>query len=118
LYQYQELLESLLRPRGGRGPGPRPPKGCFVANCNDGVDIRGVHAISIPRETMIERMEIKNQEGEIVGEGTELAENEYGDLMMRFETNEFEGIATMYVSTRVNESNLDMVMIKIPVSLN
>lgn len=117
LYEHQELLETLIRPIGGRGPGPRPPKGCFVANCTDGINIRGVHGISIPQETMVESLEIKNQAGEIIGEGTELAENEYGDLMMQFETNEFEGIAIMYISTRV-EGNSDQLMIKIPVAFN
>jgi hypothetical protein len=113
--EYRALLDTFRVPLGGRGPGPKPPKGCFVANCFDGINIRGAIGISIPEGTSIERLELINQEGETVGEGTELAENKYGDLMMLFEFNEFEGVATMHITTSVEEGNFDRVMIKIPV---
>lgn len=116
LREYQELMNTFRVPRGGRGPGPKPPKGCFVANCNDGIDIRGVHGIAISQEISIEGLVIEDNEGQIVGEGTELSENQYGDLTMRFETQEFEGVGTMYITIRLNEGNLGKAMMKIPVS--
>lgn len=115
--EFQSLLDTFRIPFGGRGPGPRPPKGCFVANCNDGINIHGVHAISIPEGTAVERLEIKNNEGEIIGKGTEFAENEYGDLMIQFESHEFNGIATIFITTTVSETNLGEIMIEIPVVL-
>jgi hypothetical protein len=35
--------------------------------------------------------------------------------MMLFEFNAFEGVATMHITTSVEEGNFDRVMIKIPV---
>ena len=114
--EYRELLDTFIRPIGGRGPGPRPPRGCYVANCKGGINIQGVQGVAIPSETRVEALVVKNSEGTIVGEGTELSENQFGDLMMGFETNEFEGVGTLQINTTIEGSGLGKVIINIPVT--
>ena len=109
---FQEYLIGVRPPRPS---GPKPPKGCLEENnCNPQIDISITEGILLSEGIEIEAIEIRDDNGVLVGGGTEIFEDSFGNPALAIEK-DFNGEAIMYITINTEMGEVGTIVTQTPV---